>query len=98
MIMIQEITIFKNHDIPLGTEAPVPATRPSRTWNISNSVVLYHCGRQSGMYISTPVPKEENIFVTKNNCQRILFIKIIFTGLYLLLQVLRIRYLEILIK
>lgn len=94
MILMQEIIIFKNHDIPLGTEATVPATRPSCTWNVSTLVVHYHCGRQSGMYISTPVPKEEKIFVTKNNGQRILFIKIIFHRTVSILPVPQIKYLE----
>ena len=47
------------------------------------------------MYISTPVPKEEIIFVRKKyHCQKgILFIKIIFINLHLL-PVLCVRYLE----
>lgn len=84
-ILMQEITISKNHDIPLGTEPTVPATRPSPTRDVSDLVVQYHCGRQSGVHISTPIPKEEIIFVRKNHCQRIPFIKIIFIELYLFL-------------
>lgn len=82
--MVQEVTIFKKVYIPLRTESTVPATEPSPTWKVSDLVVQYHRGRQSGMYISTPIPKEEVTFVREKTLSKNSFIKIIFIGLYLL--------------
>lgn len=98
MIMVKAMGIFKKHYIPLRTGSTGPATGPPATWNISDLVVQYHCWRQSGMYISAPVPKEEITYIRKILLsESILFIKIIFIHLCLL-PLLCIRHIENLIS